>query len=278
MTVKSAQSWHADEALDATVEFGRVTAELLQKAPAMPVHPLLAHQAAAFAAATAFGFGLTREIAGAFFGALEGAMGVTGKFPAALEERQTAAVPQAVPAENVTVTPVAVAPAAKIDTNPVVAAPAAKVEAKLVVEAPAAKVEAKPVVAAPAAKVEANPVIAAPVAKVEAKPVVAKSSAPRAKRVAEAPAEIAAPKAVVVRTSPVAARKASAVADDLKRISGIGPKLEQVLNGRGVRRFADIVAWTPAEIARLDADLGFEGRIDRDDWVGQAKALAGSKE
>ena len=69
------------------------------------------------------------------------------------------------------------------------------------------------------------------------------------------------------------ARK-SAKADDLKMISGIGPKLQQVLNERGIRTFLDIASWTDADVARLDNELGFNGRIVRDDWVGQAKALA----
>ncbi|MGO6900467.1 5' DNA nuclease, partial [Rhizobium ruizarguesonis] len=64
-------------------------------------------------------------------------------------------------------------------------------------------------------------------------------------------------------------------ADDLKLIAGIGPKLEQVLNAKGIRSFAEIAAWTDEEIARLDAELGFNGRIGRDDWAGQAKVLAG---
>ncbi|MEZ2130269.1 MULTISPECIES: 5' DNA nuclease [unclassified Sinorhizobium] len=69
------------------------------------------------------------------------------------------------------------------------------------------------------------------------------------------------------------ARK-SAKADDLKMISGIGPKLQQVLNDRGIRTFLDIASWTDADVARLDDELGFNGRISRDDWIGQAKAFA----
>jgi NADH-quinone oxidoreductase subunit E len=74
-----------------------------------------------------------------------------------------------------------------------------------------------------------------------------------------------------VKAKPVARGKA----DDLKLIAGIGPKLEQVLNAKGIRNFAEIAAWTDEEIARLDAELGFNGRIGRDDWTGQAKILAG---
>lgn len=66
-------------------------------------------------------------------------------------------------------------------------------------------------------------------------------------------------------------------ADDLKAISGVGPKLEQVLNGLGIRSYGQIAAWTADEIEATEETLGFNGRIVRDDWVGQAAALAGMK-
>ncbi|WEZ83787.1 hypothetical protein P6U16_03095 [Rhizobium sp. 32-5/1] len=72
---------------------------------------------------------------------------------------------------------------------------------------------------------------------------------------------------------PRAARIVEAQADDLKRISGIGPKLEQVLNGMGIRQFAEIARWTEKDVKRVDDQLGFAGRIARDGWVEQAKAL-----
>lgn len=62
--------------------------------------------------------------------------------------------------------------------------------------------------------------------------------------------------------------------DDLKAISGIGPKLETVLNGLGVWTYAQIAAWTKEEIAWVDDYLSFKGRIGRDDWIGQATKLA----
>ena len=80
-------------------------------------------------------------------------------------------------------------------------------------------------------------------------------------------------------SAPVVARPAAqakpARVDDLKAISGIGPKLEQVLNGMGVRTYAQIAAWTPADAGQVDDQLGFAGRIGRDDWVGQARRLTG---
>lgn len=68
-----------------------------------------------------------------------------------------------------------------------------------------------------------------------------------------------------------------ATPDDLKAISGIGPKLEQVLNGLGIWTYGQVAAWSPEEIAWVDDMLGFRGRIGRDDWVGQATALSAGK-
>ncbi|SLN42700.1 NADH-quinone oxidoreductase chain 2 [Roseivivax jejudonensis] len=64
-------------------------------------------------------------------------------------------------------------------------------------------------------------------------------------------------------------------ADDLKEIKGIGPKLEKLCNRLGIYHFDQIAAWTDDEVAWVDANLeGFRGRVTRDDWVSQAKALA----
>ncbi|MGM4980633.1 MULTISPECIES: NADH-ubiquinone oxidoreductase [Rhizobium] len=227
-------------AADASADFARVAADMLRNAPVMPIHPLMAHPAAAFAAASAIGFGFTSQIAGAFFGALQGAVEAASKRSVAPDEKD-----DAVAAER---------PVAKKDgageAKPAKASPAAK---------PAA---AKPATAKPAA-----------VKKVEPKPAAVKTAP--AKAVAKTKAKIAVVEPVAAKpvASPVRSRKAAAKADDLKRISGIGPKLEQVLNGRGIQRFADIVAWSDADIERIDAELGFDGRIRRDDWVSQAKAL-----
>ncbi|MSU88919.1 endonuclease [Rhodobacteraceae bacterium 2CG4] len=62
--------------------------------------------------------------------------------------------------------------------------------------------------------------------------------------------------------------------DDLKRIKGVGPKLEQTLNDLGYYHFDQIAGWTGAEVAWVDENLeGFRGRVTRDDWVGQARQL-----
>lgn len=68
-------------------------------------------------------------------------------------------------------------------------------------------------------------------------------------------------------------------ADDLKRIKGVGPKLEEMLNSLGYYHFDQIAAWSAAEVAWMDSHLeGFHGRATRDEWVTQAKLLASGGE
>jgi len=66
--------------------------------------------------------------------------------------------------------------------------------------------------------------------------------------------------------------------DDLKRIKGIGPKNEDQLNALGIFTFAQIAAWTPANVEWVEGYLSFPGRIGREDWIGQAKQLSGGGE
>ena len=66
--------------------------------------------------------------------------------------------------------------------------------------------------------------------------------------------------------------------DDLKRISGIGPKLEQLLHANGIFNFDQIADWQDADIQAIDKLLpAFHGRIRREDWVGQARTLRDAK-
>lgn len=68
-------------------------------------------------------------------------------------------------------------------------------------------------------------------------------------------------------------------ADDLKKIKGVGPKLEKLLNSMGYFHYDQIAAWTAAEVAWVDENLtGFKGRVSRDDWVPQARLLAAGGE
>lgn len=79
------------------------------------------------------------------------------------------------------------------------------------------------------------------------------------------------------RAAKAGAAAAAATVDDLKAISGIGPKLEQVLISMGLRSYAQIAELDAAAIAEIEDRLGFKGRIMRDDWLGQARRLAGGK-
>jgi NADH-quinone oxidoreductase subunit E len=62
--------------------------------------------------------------------------------------------------------------------------------------------------------------------------------------------------------------------DDLKMISGVGPKIEGILHSLGIYTFDQVAKWKKAEREWIDGYLRFKGRIEREDWVKQAKALA----
>lgn len=67
---------------------------------------------------------------------------------------------------------------------------------------------------------------------------------------------------------------AAAGSDDLKKLSGVGPALEKKLHAAGVTTFAQIAAWTDADVAAMDEQLSFKGRIEREGWIAQAAELA----
>ena len=118
--------------------------------------------------------------------------------------------------------------------------------------------------------------------RVKAAPPAAPTAKPAAKRSAAAlkPAGKPAPdrKAAKPAATPAVEKAAPATADDLTQIKGIGPVNARKLNAHGVTTFAQIAAWKKADIVAAEAYLEFDGRIAREDWVGQAKRLAkGSK-
>ncbi|WP_036305515.1 30S ribosomal protein S2 [Methylopila sp. 73B] len=61
--------------------------------------------------------------------------------------------------------------------------------------------------------------------------------------------------------------------DDLAKLSGVGPQLEQKLNEYGVYHYWQIAAMNPTDVAKADADLKLNGRFDREGWVAQAREL-----
>jgi predicted flap endonuclease-1-like 5' DNA nuclease len=110
---------------------------------------------------------------------------------------------------------------------------------------------------------------------IDAAPAVVKP-APEPVAVAE---EAPAPAPQPVGAPAPAPAPAPAAADDLARIKGVGPKLVALLGELGVTSYAQIAAWSEADVARIDAQLGrFAGRITRDQWVEQAKMLAAGDE
>ncbi len=66
--------------------------------------------------------------------------------------------------------------------------------------------------------------------------------------------------------------------DDLTQINGIGPKINETLHSLGIYHFSQVAQFTRENIAWVDNYLSFKGRIDREDWVGQAKKLVKEKE
>ncbi|QRM55013.1 hypothetical protein [Sinorhizobium sp. BG8] len=172
-------------------------AQWLKQMPAMPLHPLMTHPMAAVAAVTAIGFGMTGQIAGMVFGAMQGAAERT----------------------------------------------------------------------------------AMPVGRISGEDAGGRMNAPRTEQVTATQKVVRAkPRSarIEMKKAPAAAAASAATAeavDDLKLISGVGPKLEQVLNGMGIRRYADIAAWSELDVAKIEGELGIEGRIARDGWVEQARVL-----
>lgn len=64
------------------------------------------------------------------------------------------------------------------------------------------------------------------------------------------------------------------VFDDLKRIRGIGVLIEKRLNSLGVSTYDQIAKWTASDIERVSDSLDFKGRIERENWIEQARILA----
>lgn len=160
----------------------------------------------------------------------------------------------------------------------------------------AAPAAAAPVVAPAADTSAADAAAAARAAEADSAAAAAAKAAAKAEADAERAAQAA---AASVAPAPAAATPAAApatdegegtrpealdgprggTADDLKRIKGVGPKMEQLCNSLGFYHFDQIAAWTPDEVQWVDQNLkGFKGRVSRDTWVDQARLLASGGE
>jgi branched-chain amino acid transport system ATP-binding protein len=176
-------------------------------------------------------------------------------------------------------------PAAAAVSKPAASKPAARKSApKSAAAKPASLMSAAPAAKEPRATAPAKPKPAPKAAASSAKPAAGKADtkpaaikpAPAAKAARPA-AKASAPSAAPKAAKPAAAKAAPAAAaapDDLTLIKGIGPVNARKLKEHGVTTFAQVAAWKKADIVAAEAYLEFDGRIAREDWVGQAKTFA----
>lgn len=105
-------------------------------------------------------------------------------------------------------------------------------------------------------------------------PAKAAVMAPAKKPVAAKAAAVASNQpALEDKNRPVAIER-PATPDNLRQISGVGPKIEGILHELGIFTFKQVSSWKKAERDWVDGYLRFKGRIEREDWVKQARALA----
>ena len=289
------KSTHPSETMTSETPFAAMTGEMTEmqkEAMAMlassphfaGVANLAAHPMGAMAAASALSLGMASQMFGIFAGTMAGAMQAanmlanetTGGHSAVFGlanpldfDLATGSFDDTTEPETVVVKPVeAKKPAAKKPVEkkaeaPAKAAPKKAVAVKAEVKTADVKKAAKKPAAKPAAEAKPAAVKAAPA---EPEPVaLAKVAAETAAGTIEPvmPEDFVKPKPMTKPDMP----------DDLKVISGVGPKLEGVLNSLGIWTYEQIAGWTPNEIAWVDDYLQFKGRIDRDEWVAQAAEL-----
>ncbi len=134
--------------------------------------------------------------------------------------------------------------------------------------APAPQAAAAP---APAPEPAPEPVAAAPAPEPEPAPAPEPEPEP-------APVQEAAPAGDAARPAALEAAREGGP-DDLKKIKGVGPKLEAMLHRMGFYHYDQIANWSASEVAWVDDNLeGFKGRVSRDNWVEQAGLLAAGGE
>jgi large subunit ribosomal protein L21 len=100
---------------------------------------------------------------------------------------------------------------------------------------------------------------------------------PAAKAKAAKPAAVKAEAAPAAAEAPAATHGKLATGDDISLIGGIGPKIYTALTNLGITSFAQIAAWTPADVERIEAEIKQKGRVAREEWIEQAKELMAGK-
>ena len=111
----------------------------------------------------------------------------------------------------------------------------------------------------------------------ESRATLVSTTAPKFDAAAMAKAEAAAASGKLARPKGIAVARGGK-ADNLQRISGVGPKNEKILHGLGFFHFDQIAAWTSTEVNWVDDHLRFGGRIKREEWIKQSRLLAEGKE
>ena len=135
------------------------------------------------------------------------------------------------------------------------------------------KVSAPAKRAMPAAKPAPAPAPVAATAAPAPSPAPTPAPAPAPVAVAPTPAAVMSPATPAKRPEALTAARGGK-ADDLKLIKGIGPKLEVLCHRLGFFHFDQLAAWKADEVSWVDDNLeGFKGRVSRDRWVPQAKAI-----
>jgi predicted flap endonuclease-1-like 5' DNA nuclease len=86
--------------------------------------------------------------------------------------------------------------------------------------------------------------------------------------------DLAAPAAALAGAAPQGLAAPEGAPDDLQQISGIGPGIEKILHDLGIYHFRQIADFTSDNVAWVNQRLRFKGRIEREDWIGQARKLA----
>ena len=216
---------------------------------------LAAHPMGAFAAASAIGMGMASQMLGMMAGTMAGAMKATDMLASENTGGRSEPFGLANPLNFDWAT-------GSFEEKTKAKAP----EEKPATKKPAAKKAAPKAAPAPVAEPKREPeLVIASAPPIEAEPVAIETVAEAEAGVPVMPEDFVKPKGMARPEQP----------DDLKAISGVGPKLEQVLNGLGVWTYTQIAGWKPEEVAWVDDTLGFKGRIERDEWIAQAAELAG---
>ena len=107
---------------------------------------------------------------------------------------------------------------------------------------------------------------------ISAEAAAKKKAAPKAKAADKPAKEKVTKEAAPKKEAPKKAAAASG-SDDLTQLKGVGPVIAKKLAATGVTSLQQVADFSPEDVERIDAELNFKGRIDREDWIGQAKEL-----